>query len=126
MKKEKPPILVIFCMFLLLLLIVIPPVFRKYIPKEEVKINNTKSITLLKCNKTFSDNLHTATSTSKYIDNVLKTNKIIFKSNINENNIGTTTDNNLENNDSTIINNKTSINTHVHTYFVEYPTFFSM
>ena len=126
MKKEKPPILVIFCMFLLLLLIVIPPVVRKYIPKEEVKINNTKSITLLKCNKTFSDNLHTATSTSKYIDNVLKTNKIIFKSNINENNIGTTNDNNLENNDSTITNNTTSINTNEHTYDEEYQNLINM
>ena len=120
MKKEKPLILVILCMFLLLLLIVIPPVFRKYIPKEEVKISNTKQIKLLTCNKIFSDNIHTATSTSKYIDNVLKTNKIIFKSNINENNIGTTTDNNLENNDSTITNNTTSINTNEHTYDEEY------
>lgn len=84
MKKEKPFILVILCMFFLLLLIVIPPVFRKYIPKEEVKISNTKQIKLLTCNKVFSDNIHTASSTSKYINNKLITNTIKFTTNINE------------------------------------------
>ena len=36
MKKEKSPVLVVSCILLLLLLIILPPVFRKYIPKEEV------------------------------------------------------------------------------------------
>ena len=110
MKKEKPLILVILCMFLLLLLIVIPPVFRKYIPKEEVKISNTKQIKLLTCNKIFSDNIHTATSTSKYINNKLITNTIKFTTNINE---GI---------NSSVENNKSgpNPNTNEHTYDEEY------
>ena len=59
MKKSKPPVLVILCMFLLLLLIVVPPIFRKYIPKENQQINNkVNTIQILSCNKTFSDNIH--------------------------------------------------------------------
>ena len=116
MKKEKPLILVILCMFLLLLLIVIPPVFRKYIPKEEVKISNTKQIKLLTCNKIFSDNIHTATSTSKYINNKLITNTIKFTTNINEE-----INSSVENNESV-----PNPNTNEHTYDEEYQNLINM
>ena len=118
MKKEKSPILVIFCMLLLLLLIVIPPIFRKYIPKEEVKISNTKHISLLKCNKAFSDNIHTVTSTSKYINNKLITNTIKFTTNINEG-INAA----VENNESVPNPNA---NTQEHSYDEEYQNLISM
>lgn len=112
MKKEKPLILVILCMFFLLLLIVIPPVFRKYIPKEKVKISNANQIKLLTCNKVFSDNIHTVTSTSKYINNKLITNTIKFTTNINEG-INAT----VENNESVPNPNA---NTQEHSYDEEY------
>lgn len=102
MKKQKPLVLVILCMFLLLLLIVIPPVFRKYIPKEKTKSNkNSKSIEILTCNKTFSDNIHIGTSKSKYINNELITNTIEFV--VNSNNIN----NQAESNPSNDTNNQT-------------------
>ncbi len=79
MKKSKPPVLVILCMFLLLLLIVVPPIFRKYIPKENQQINNkVNTIQILSCNKTFSDNIHKGSSTSKYINDEIITNTINF------------------------------------------------
>ncbi len=96
MKKEKPLVLVILCMFLLLLLIIAPPVFRKYIPKEKSKSNkNKKSIEILTCNKTFSDNIHIGTSKSKYINNELITNTIEFV--INSNNINNKVETNINN-----------------------------
>lgn len=99
MKKQKPLVLVILCMFLLLLLIVIPPVFRKYIPKEQTKSNkNSKSIEILTCNKTFSDNIHIGTSKSKYINNKLITNTIEFV--VNSNNINNQIDSNNNGNNN--------------------------
>lgn len=79
MKKEKPFILVVLCMFLLLLLIVVPPVFRKYIPKENVKLNNNmKSIEILRCDNADINNTYIGSSISKYINNKIVTNTIKF------------------------------------------------
>ncbi len=103
MKKEKPLILVIFCMFLLLLLIVVPPIFRKYIPKEEIKIGTqTNTIQLLKCDKNFSDNNHKGSSISKYINNKIVTNTIKFTviNNV-QNNIQDNNQNNTQSNAQT-------------------------
>ena len=81
MKKERNPILVIFCILLLLLLIVLPPVFRKYIPKEEkeeVEVVKDK-ISLLKCNRLFADSLYQVNVSVKYLNDSFSTNTILYQ-----------------------------------------------
>lgn len=81
MKKERNPILVIFCILLLLSLIILPPVFRKYIPKEEEKeIEVIKDkISLLKCNRVYADSLYQVNVSTKYLNSSFSTNTILYQ-----------------------------------------------
>lgn len=81
MKKERSPILVILCIFILLLFIIIPPVLRNCLPKEEtVKENiNLDKLTILSCQKTFSNELYIVTSKTKYRNNYIESNIINYQ-----------------------------------------------
>lgn len=82
MKKEKSPILVVSCIFFLLLLIILPPVFRKYIPKEEVTSNDQtqkQKLTILQCSRIFSTDLYQVTAKIKYVNGSVNTNTLTYK-----------------------------------------------
>lgn len=81
MKKEKSPILVIICILVLLIFIVLPPLFRKYIPKPEIDNSqvNKVSLKVLKCEKYFKEELYHVTSDSKYKNNQIDNNKIVYE-----------------------------------------------
>ena len=99
MKREKSPILVVTCMLFLLVFIIVPPVFRKYIPKQVDTTNTEKvknTIQILKCNKTFNDELYKVNSSTKYIDDKIVSNTIRYQK-IDNTQI-TNSDNNQNNN----------------------------
>lgn len=80
MKKERNKVVVVLCMILLLVPIILPPVFRKFIPKEEVnsQIENKSKIELLKCRRVFLEELYEVNSSTRYMDGKISTNKIIY------------------------------------------------
>lgn len=84
MKKEKSPVLVIFCIFLLSLLIILPPVFRKYIPKEDINdkeyLQQERSkLVIVNCNRIYQDELYQVRSKTKYVDGVLDSNILTYQ-----------------------------------------------
>ncbi len=81
MKKEKSPILVVLCMLLLLTVIVFPPTLRKLIPREEItnQKEEKNSIAVLKCSKPFLEEQYEETTTAKYINGKISTNRILYK-----------------------------------------------
>lgn len=86
MKKKKDPvnILLLLAIFLLSIFIVVPPLLRLTIPdvklKEDKKnIQEEKNITILSCSKTDSTTALTITSRSKYVNDVIEQNIIIYE-----------------------------------------------
>ncbi len=81
MKKERNPILVVLCMILLLAVIALPPTFRKLIPREEITSQKEEknSIAVLKCSKTFTEEQYEETTTTKYINGKISTNRILYQ-----------------------------------------------
>ena len=83
MKKEKSPILVISCILFLFLFIILPPVFRKYIPKEEAKkdnqIESKQELSILQCSRIFPTDLYQVTAKVKYINGSISTNTITYR-----------------------------------------------
>lgn len=93
MKTEKSPILVIFCIFLLLSFIVVPPIFRKYIPKEDhtnMQNKNQNHILILTCSKIYVTEKMNVTSKTKYINHEPIHNVVSYENIIEEKNIEST------------------------------------
>lgn len=77
MKKEKSPVLVILTIFFLALFIILPPVFRKLVPKEEKKTPVSK-LTLVICNKTYSNEFYRVNSKTRFNSDGTITNTITY------------------------------------------------
>lgn len=82
MKKEKSPILVIACILFLSAFIILPPVFRAYIPNDDITVEPPPArdkIHLLKCNKYFKEELFKVSSNVKYRNHVIEENTITYE-----------------------------------------------
>ncbi len=78
-KKETSNVIIYVCMALLLLLIVIPPVTRVLFPRENTESSNKEGtqnkknpIVLLTCNKTSDDGTYQIKSSTRYINNEIR------------------------------------------------------
>lgn len=82
MKKEKSPILVIVCILFLSSFIILPPVFRAYIPNDDIVVESPPvqdKIQVLKCNKYFKEELFKVSSSVKYRNDLIEENTITYE-----------------------------------------------
>lgn len=82
MKKEKSPILVITCILFLSAFIILPPIFRAYIPNDDIVIEPPAAqdkIQVLKCNKYFKEELFKVSSSVKYRNDLIEENTITYE-----------------------------------------------
>ena len=82
MKKEKSPILVIVCILFLSSFFIFAPVFRAYIPNDDIVVESPPvqdKIQVLKCNKYFKEELFKVSSSVKYRNDLIEENTITYE-----------------------------------------------